>query len=110
MAVGDWAQGRSLVFTSAAELAALPDVRTLVAGEVARANAGLPIARRIGRYVLLDTLPASLNAEASLSRIVQRRVAREWVAQQQIDLFADPPATGVEVVHETAASVREQAA
>lgn len=110
VAVGDWAQGRGLAFTSAAELAALPDVRALVAGEVARANAGLPIARRIGRYLLLDTLPASLNAEASLSRIVQRRVAREWVAQQQIDLFADPPATGVEVVHETAASVREQAA
>ncbi|MSO90950.1 MAG: hypothetical protein EXR01_05115 [Acetobacteraceae bacterium] len=109
-AVGDWAQARSLTFTSAAELTALPEIRTLLGEVIAQANACLPANQRITRYRLLQTAPTSVNAEASLSRILQRRLAQENQAAQARDLFADPPPDEVNTLPNVTATIREQVA
>ena len=109
-AVGDWAQDHNLPYTSVAELVALPDVRALVNEQVARANAALPAKQRIHRYRLLAAPPATTNAEASLSRILQRRLAREEEMSLPGNMFEDPPAPGVEIVSNPSATRRELAA
>lgn len=105
--VGDWAQDRELPYTSVAELVALAEVRALLNEQVARANAALPGNQRIHRYRLLDASPGTANAEASLSRILQRRLAREEDASRNEALFADPPAPDIEIVSDLPAAVRE---
>jgi len=110
VAVTDWAQDRSLAFTTPAELMALPEVKELIREQLARGNAGLPANQRIERYCLLDTPPAATNAEASLSRVLQRRIALESLAASGTNLFADPPGPGVELVQATSANMRGQVA
>lgn len=109
-AVADWAQDRGLPFTTSADLMALAEVRDLVQAQVEQGNASLPAGQRIARYRLLDTLPAASNAEASLSRILQRRLALESGAARAGDLFADPPGAGIEIVPAAASGLGERAA
>lgn len=110
LAVGDWAQDRSLSFTTTDELVALPEVRELIRGQIAQGNARLPDGLRVARYRLLGALPAATNAEASLSRIVQRRIALESAAERAEEIFANPPGPGIETVAAAATPVRERAA
>lgn len=110
VAIGEWAQERSLAFTTPAELVALPEVGGLINAQVIVGNASRPANQRITRYLLLETPPAADNAEASLSRVLQRRIALNDAAVRTKDLFADPPAAGIEIVQATASVVREQAA
>src|SRR5204863_45589 len=52
--VGNWAERRNLAYTSFQDLSAKPEVRRLIAGEIADVNASLPAAARIGRFLLLN--------------------------------------------------------
>ncbi|GEM_PF-1044728 len=110
VAVGDWAQDRSLPFTNQAELMALTEVRELIRTQITQCNARLPTNKRVARYRLLKSSPATANVEASLSRILQRRIALESVAGQVGGLFTDPPGEGIEILQAAASIVREQAA
>ncbi len=110
IAVGDWAQDRSLSFTTTDELVSLPEVRELIRDQIAQGNARLPDGLRVARYRLLGGLPAATNAEASLSRVMQRRIALESTAERADDIFANPPGPGIETVAAAATPVRERAA
>lgn len=110
VAIADWAQERGLPFTTPAELMALPEVAGLIKAQVVAGNASRPANQRVMRYLLLEAPPAADNAEASLSRVLQRRIALKDASVERKDLFADPPVAGIEIVQVTASVVREQAA
>jgi long-chain acyl-CoA synthetase len=101
---GDWAQGNSIAYTSAADLAAAPELRQLIHDEIQRCNASLPPALRVRRYALIDSVPAAAGTEASLSRVLQRRIAHERHAGLADTLFLAEPGAG-----ENALEVREAA-
>jgi long-chain acyl-CoA synthetase len=91
---GDWAQGNSLAYSSTADLLALPELRQLIQGEIERCNARLPPALRVRRYALLETVPAAVDTEASLSRVLQRRFVHERHAGLAETLFLAVPGAG----------------
>lgn len=77
--VGRWAEARRLAFTTFAELSQKPEVRALVRGEIATANAGLPEAVRIRRFALL---PKELDAEqgelTQTQKVRRGAIAERW--------------------------------
>ena len=91
---GDWAQGNSLAYSSAADLLAVPELRQLIQGEIERCNARLPPALRVRRYALMETVPAAAGTEASLSRVLQRRFVHERHAGLAESLFLAVPGAG----------------
>ena len=109
-AVGDWAQLRNLSFAGTADLVALAEVKALIRDEIARGNARLPAALRVRRYILMDTVPAAFGSEASLSRVLQRRLALDVHADTIEALFATAAIAPAETVDATGSTVREQAA
>lgn len=98
VAMGDWAQERGLPYTTSEELMALPDVRDLLRDHIRRSNARLPERHRVVRYALLTAPPAATRGEASLSRVLQRRIALDLSAERARDLFTDPPGPDVETM------------
>jgi long-chain acyl-CoA synthetase len=107
-ALGEWAQDRSLAYSSPAELIALPDVSALIEAEVRAANTRLAPELHVRRYALLPAVPAASGLEASLSRVLQRRIALEAASGMRQELFAATPGKGVREIGATPA--REQAA
>lgn len=109
-AVGDWAQSRGLAFAGAADLVTLPEVRSLILTEIARGNARLPVALRVQRYSLMEAAPAAAGSEASLSRVLQRRLALTGHADIVTLLFASTPTAPVETVGDSRTTVQQRAA
>ncbi len=82
--VGKWAESRQIAYTTYTDLAQKPQVYELVQRHVQQANADLPPAARIRRFLLLHK---ELDADdAELTRT--RKVRRNLVAQRYDDLIS----------------------
>ncbi len=75
--VGKWAEDRQIPYTTYTDLSQKPDVYALVAGEVRRANAALPDAARVRRFVLLYKELDADDGELTRTRKVRRRTIGE---------------------------------
>jgi long-chain acyl-CoA synthetase len=84
--VGNWAEKRSLPYTSFMDLAQKPEVRALINGEIAKCNATLPEATRIRRFLLLVKDLEADDAEITRTRKLRRRFIAEKYAPV-IDAF-----------------------
>jgi long-chain acyl-CoA synthetase len=84
--VGNWAERRNLAYTSFQDLSAKPEVRRLIAEEIAEVNASLPAAARLGRFVLLNKEFDADDNEITRTRKIRRRFVTEKYAAV-IDAF-----------------------
>lgn len=71
--VGNWAERRNLAYTSFQDLSAKPEVRRMIAAEIARCNAGLPPAAAVRRFLLLNKELDADDNEITRTRKVRRR-------------------------------------
>jgi long-chain acyl-CoA synthetase len=78
--VSKWAEAKGLAFTTYTNLSALPDVYTLIQGEVDKVNASLPPAQRIARFLLLYKELDADDGELTRTRKVRRNVIDERYA------------------------------
>ena len=79
--VGNWAERRSLPYTSYMDLAQKPEVRELIREEIRKCNATLPEAARIRRFLLLTKDLDADDAEMTRTRKVRRgHVAEKYAA------------------------------
>jgi long-chain acyl-CoA synthetase len=78
--VGAWAEHRRLGYTTYTDLAGKPEVRELLAEEVARANEDLPESVRVRRFVLLHKQFDPDDDEITRTRKVRRRVISDRYA------------------------------
>jgi long-chain acyl-CoA synthetase len=72
--VGKWAETHGLSYTTYTDLAQKPAVYDLIAGEVRRANASLPEAARVERFVLLHKELDADDEEMTRTRKLRRTV------------------------------------
>jgi long-chain acyl-CoA synthetase len=84
--VGNWAERRNLAYTSFQDLSAKPEVRRLIAAEIAEVNASLPGAARLRRFVLLNKEFDADDNEITRTRKIRRRFVAEKYAAV-IDAF-----------------------
>ncbi|MEL6964354.1 MAG: AMP-binding protein, partial [Pseudomonadota bacterium] len=70
--VSKWAEARGLAFTTYTNLSALPEVYTLIQGEVDKVNTSLPPAQRIARFLLLYKELDADDGELTRTRKVRR--------------------------------------
>ncbi len=75
--VGKWAENRQIPYTTYTDLAQKPQVYDLVREYVERANADLPPAARIRRFLLLHKELDADDAELTRTRKVRRRLISE---------------------------------
>ena len=75
--VGDWAERIGLGYTTYPDLAGKPEVGALMSEEVARANADLPEAMRVCRFVVLPRQLDPDDDEITRTRKVRRRVVAD---------------------------------
>ena len=78
--VGSWAERNGVAYTSYMDLSQKPEVRALVVGEIAKANATLPEATRVRRVLLLTKDLEADDAEMTRTRKVRRRFVAEKYA------------------------------
>jgi len=78
--VGNWAERRGLPYTSYTDLSQKPEVRALIREEIAKANATLPAAARVCRFLLLTKDLDPDDAEMTRTRKVRRRHIAEKYA------------------------------
>jgi long-chain acyl-CoA synthetase len=78
--VGNWAERHNLAYTSYQDLSAKPEVRELIAAEIAKANATLPPGARIRRFLLLNKEFDADDNEITRTRKVRRRFIAEKYA------------------------------
>ena len=77
--VGKWAENNQLAYTTYTDLSQKPEVYALVRKHVERANADLPPAARIRRFLLLHKELDADDAELTRTRKVRRRlIARRY--------------------------------
>jgi long-chain acyl-CoA synthetase len=79
--VGAWAERARVSYTTYTDLAAQPAVAELLAEEVARANADLPDAIRVRRFVLLHKRLDADDDEITRTRKVRRNVVADRYAR-----------------------------
>ena len=75
--VGSWAENEHLTYTTYTDLAAKPQVYDLVTDEVHRANADLPEAIKVKRFLLLFKQLDPDDDEITRTRKVRRNVIAE---------------------------------
>jgi long-chain acyl-CoA synthetase len=78
--VGSWAERHNLAYTSYQDLSTKPEVRELIAEEIAKANAMLPPGARIRRFLLLNKEFDADDNEITRTRKVRRRFIAEKYA------------------------------
>jgi len=78
--VGNWAERRGIPYTSYMDLALKDEIRTLVGEEIAKANATLPEATKVRRFLLLSKDLEADDAEMTRTRKVRRRFVAEKYA------------------------------
>src|SRR4029077_12468166 len=79
--VGNWAERHNLAYTSFQDLSAKPEVRRLIAAEIAEVNTSLPAAARFRRFVLLNKEFDADDNEITRTRKIRRRfVAEKYLA------------------------------
>jgi long-chain acyl-CoA synthetase len=69
---GKWAENHHIAYTTYSDLAQKPEVYALIRGQVERANADLPQAARIRRFLLLHKELDADDAELTRTRKVRR--------------------------------------
>jgi long-chain acyl-CoA synthetase len=84
--VGNWAERRSLAYTSFTDLSQKPEVAGLIAEEIAKANVNLPEAARVRRFLLLMKELEADDAEMTRTRKLRRKFVAEKYAAV-IDAF-----------------------
>ncbi len=82
--VGKWAENNQLAYTTYTDLSQKPEVYELVRRHVEHANADLPPAARIRRFLLLHKELDADDAELTRTRKVRRRL----IAQRYDDLIS----------------------
>ncbi len=82
--VGKWAENNQLAYTTYTDLSQKPEVYALVRKHVEQANADLPPAARIRRFLLLHKELDADDAELTRTRKVRRRL----IAQRYDDLIS----------------------
>jgi long-chain acyl-CoA synthetase len=75
--VTEWAQARRVPFTTYADLARNPEVRTLVDGEVARVNRELASVEKIKKFEILDKRLDQEDGELTPTMKVKRKKISE---------------------------------
>ena len=79
--VGNWAERRSIAYTSYMDLSQKPEVRALIREEIRKGNETLPEALRVRRFLLLTKDLEADDAEMTRTRKVRRRyVADKYAA------------------------------
>ena len=78
--VGSWAERNGVAYTSYMDLSQKSEVRELVVGEVAKANATLPPSTQVRRVLLLTKDLEADDAEMTRTRKVRRRFVAEKYA------------------------------
>jgi long-chain acyl-CoA synthetase len=109
--VGNWAERRNLAYTSFQDLSAKPEIRRLIAAEIARSNADLPVAAQIRRFMLLNKEFDPDDNEITRTRKVRRRFIAEKYAAV-VDAFygeADAVELLTEITYEDGRKGRIQA-
>ncbi|MFN3742332.1 MAG: long-chain fatty acid--CoA ligase [Anaerolineales bacterium] len=82
--VGKWAEKRQIAYTTYTDLSQKPEVYSLIRKQVELANADLPPAARIQRFLLLHKELDADDAELTRTRKVRRRL----IAQRYADLIS----------------------
>jgi long-chain acyl-CoA synthetase len=77
---GTWAEKRGLTYTSFMDLSRKPEVASLIAEEIAKANATLPDVQQVKRFLLLNKELEADDAEMTRTRKVRRRFVAEKYA------------------------------
>ena len=75
--VGSWAERHNLPYTSFQDLCAKPEVRELIGSEIRKANATLPEAARVRRFLLLNKEFDADDNEITRTRKIRRRFVAE---------------------------------
>src|SRR3989442_2310353 len=75
--VGNWAERRSLAYTSYMDLSQKPEVRALIREEIRKCNETLPEAGKVRRFLLLTKDLEADDAEMTRTRKVRRRCVAE---------------------------------
>jgi long-chain acyl-CoA synthetase len=78
--VGNWAERRSIAYTSYMDLSQKPEVRGLIRDEIRRVNQTLPEAARVRRFLLLTKDLEADDAEMTRTRKVRRRYVADKYA------------------------------
>jgi long-chain acyl-CoA synthetase len=94
--VGKWAENHQLAYTTYTDLAQKPEVYALVGRDVARANADLPEAARIKRYLLLHKELDADDAELTRTRKVRRSFVNERYKEIIDGLYGDSDALKIQ--------------
>jgi long-chain acyl-CoA synthetase len=84
--VGNWAERRSIAYTSYMDLSQKPEVRAVIAEEIRKGNETLPEAGKVRRFLLLTKDLEADDAEMTRTRKVRRRYVAEKYAAV-IDAF-----------------------
>jgi long-chain acyl-CoA synthetase len=84
--VGNWAERRSIAYTSYMDLSQKPEVRALIRDEIRKGNETLPEAGKVRRFLLLTKDLEADDAEMTRTRKVRRRYVAEKYASI-IDAF-----------------------
>ncbi|HYF96248.1 MAG TPA: AMP-binding protein [Symbiobacteriaceae bacterium] len=78
--VGNWAENRSISYTTYQDLALKPEVAELIAGEIARVNSDLPAGARIRQFVILHKELDADDEELTRTRKLRRAFVYEKYA------------------------------
>jgi long-chain acyl-CoA synthetase len=79
--VGTWAERNNLPYTSYQDLSAKPEIRGLIAEEIAKCNATLPEATQIRRFLLVNKEFDADDNEMTRTRKIRRRFVAEKYAK-----------------------------
>jgi len=96
--VGKWAESRQIPYTTYTDLAQKPEVYRLIRTYVEQANADLPPAARILRFLLLHKELDADDAELTRTRKVRRRLIAQRYADLISALYSQSPHVDVETV------------
>ena len=78
--VGNWAERRSIAYTSYMDLSGKPEIRGLIRDEIRKCNETLPEAGKVRRFLLLTKDLEADDAEMTRTRKVRRRFVAEKYA------------------------------
>lgn len=109
-AVGAWAERQHLSFTTYSDVAANPQTYELVAAELGRANAGLPVSVRVRKFVLLHKAFDPDDDEITRTRKVRRSVISERYAAliEALDEGADEAPVSSEVTYQDGSVMKRE--
>ncbi len=96
--VGKWAESRQIAYTTYTDLAQKPQVYELTRKFVEAANADLPPAARIKRYVLLHKELDADDAELTRTRKVRRKLVAQRYEDVVNGLYSGDPYVDIETV------------